>query len=329
MATSTAAPTEETTDSILTSASVAGRRAAGAGRLRRSASAAGGIELRTIEPGDTEEVARIMFEAFGEIHDHHDFPRDFPTLQAATELTTAFAAHPDIWGIVAVSDGSIVGSNFLDQRGPVRGVGPITVDPAVQGRRVGRRLMEAVVERGADARGVRLLQDAFNTRSLALYASLGFAVREPIALIGGQVRNFSPTGLDVRPLGPGDLKECERLHRRVHGFERTRELHDAIGSPVLRPVVGVRDGRIVAYAAGVEFAAAAHGVAESEQDMADLILGALDQTEAPASLLLPTRQDALLRSCLDAGLRVVKPMTYMTIGEHHRPDGAWFPSVLY
>jgi hypothetical protein len=36
--------------------------------------------------------------------------------------------------VVAEIDGRVVGSNFLDERGPVRGVGPITVDPAAQGR---------------------------------------------------------------------------------------------------------------------------------------------------------------------------------------------------
>lgn len=48
----------------------------------------------------------------------------------------------------------------------IRGVGPITVDPTVQTRGVGRQLMRAVIDCGADGAGVRLLQDAFNTRSM-------------------------------------------------------------------------------------------------------------------------------------------------------------------
>lgn len=62
--------------------------------------------------------------------------------------------------------------------------------------------------------------------------------------------------------------------------------------------------------------------------MSALIAGALDAVDDPASFLLPTRQGELLRRALDAGLRVVKPMTYMTIGEHREPRGAWVPSVL-
>jgi predicted N-acetyltransferase YhbS len=99
------------------------------------------VTLRPIEPADRDEAARIVYEAFAGIHDRHGFARDFPTLEAALQLTTGFVAHPSIWGVVAEIDGRIVGSNFLDERGPIRGVGPITVDPVAQGRGVGRRLM--------------------------------------------------------------------------------------------------------------------------------------------------------------------------------------------
>jgi GNAT superfamily N-acetyltransferase len=136
------------------------------------------VALRPIEPGDAAETARIVYEAFAGIH-RHRFARDFPTLDTAAQLVDAFIGHPSIHGVVAELEGRVVGSNFLDARGPITGVGPITVDPRAQAAGVGRRLMEAVLEPGAEARGVRLLQDAFNTASLALYSALGFAVRDP------------------------------------------------------------------------------------------------------------------------------------------------------
>lgn len=93
--------------------------------------------------------------------------------------------HPGFWGVVAEIDGQVVGSNFLDERDPIRGVGPITVDPGCRTPGVGRRLMEAVLVRGERAPGIRLVQDAFNMRSLGLHESLGFAVMEPVAVIRG------------------------------------------------------------------------------------------------------------------------------------------------
>ena len=295
----------------------------------RSSSSGRPVDLRPIEPADRDEAARIVYEAFAGIHDHHRFARDFPTIDAATQLTTGFIAHPSIYGVVAEIDGRIVGSNFLDERGPVRGVGPITVDPAAQGHGVGRALMQAVLDRGAGARGIRLLQDSFNTGSLSLYASLRFEVAEPVALMSGRPRSNGIAGVEVRPLERGDLGEAERLHRRVHGFERSAELEDALEIPDFSPVVAIREGRIVAYAATLTFFPAAHAVAESQADMAGLIAGALAQTDESGSFLLPTRQAELFRWLLGEGLRVVKPMTYMTVGGYESPAGAWIPSVLY
>jgi hypothetical protein len=59
------------------------------------------------------------------------------------------------------------------------------------------------------------------------------------------------------------------------------------------------------------------------------ILGALAAAEQPASFLLPARQAGLFRWCLAEGFRVVKPMTYMAIGEYPEATGPWIPSVLY
>lgn len=287
------------------------------------------VHLRAIEPRDHEVAARIMYEAFAGIHDHHRFPRDFPTLDVARELVAGFSAHPSIWGVVAESDERVVGSNFLDERGAVRGVGPITVDPDAQAGGVGRLLMDAVIARGARADGIRLLQDSFNTGSLALYSSLGFRVEEPVALMAGTPSVRAPRGVEVRPLVEDDIPSCEELCLFVHGFERTRELRDALEAPGLHPYVALREGRIVAYASTLDAFGAAYAVAESEEDMFALIAGAVVPDGPPASFLLPLHQHDLLRRSLAAGLRVVKPMNYMVIGRYRRPRGAWIPSVLY
>jgi len=50
---------------------------------------------------------------------------------------------------------------------------------------------------------------------------------------------------------------------------------------------------------------------------------------AGPGILIPTRNAELLRWCLVSGLRVVQPMTLMSIGLYSEPTGAWFPSVTY
>jgi predicted N-acetyltransferase YhbS len=283
------------------------------------------IELREAEPADVEICARILFDAFGQIHDHHRFPRDFPSMEAATGMLAAWVPHPEVWGVVAEIDGRIVGSNFLDERDPIVGVGPITVDPEGQNAGVGRKLMEAVIERGKDAPGIRLVQDAFHMRSLSLYSSLGFDVTASCVVMSGTPRG-SAQRVDVRPLTEGDLEECEALCEKVHGFTRTGALRDALQA--FAPHVAVRDGRIVAYATTLNFWPMAYGVAETEDDMKGLLLGAAEATGEPLALLVPLRS-GLFPWCLEQGLRAVKPMNVMARGSYEEPRGCWFPSVIY
>lgn len=147
------------------------------------------FELRSITAADSDDCARIIYHAFKDLADRHGFPPDLPSIEAATQLASAFISHPAIYGLAADEGGKLLGSNFLSEGDPVRAVGPITVDPAVQGTGIGRLLMQAVMERGRDAIGIRLVQDAFNARSLSLYASLGFEVREPLLLMQGRPKS--------------------------------------------------------------------------------------------------------------------------------------------
>ena len=287
------------------------------------------IHIRTFTPEDLPAIGRIVFAAFKSIAERHNFPLDFPTPEAAAGLTRVFGNHPKIYGVVAESDGVVVGSNFLDQRDAIAAVGPITVEPQAQCAGVGRRLMQAVIERGrsSDARGIRLVQDAFNSASLSLYTSLGFDAREPLALMTGKTRQKPSAGAEVRPLREADLEGCAELCRRVHGFDRVNELRDAMA--MFGALVLVREGRVVAYASAPNFWPLNHGVAETEEDLRALLAGASAVGDAPLMLLVPTRRAEFFRWCLAQGLRVVKPMTLMSMGEYREPAGAFYPSVGY
>jgi len=205
-------------------------------------------------------------------------------------------------------------------------VGPISVDPNLQGRGVGRQLMEAVIERGKGAPGIRLLQDSFNMLSLALYASLGFKEREPVVVMSGRPASGPVEGIEVRPLTEDHLDECGALCKSVHGFERTNELRGAMHA--WSPFVALRDGRVSAYATTLTFWPMAHGVAETDEDMQALLLGVAAVSDDPLSILVPLRT-ALFHWCLAEKLRSIKPMNLMTVGAYQEPRGSWFSSVLY
>ncbi|HEX6979740.1 MAG TPA: GNAT family N-acetyltransferase [Alphaproteobacteria bacterium] len=285
------------------------------------------VNIRVATPSDADACGRIMYAAFKGIAERHGFPPDFPSVEAATQLANSFIAHPSIFGVVAEEDGRVIGSNFLSEGDPIRGVGPITVDPHRQGGGVGRRLMEAVLERGRGVAGIRLLQAAYNMRSMSLYASLGFEVREPILVMAGRPVSRPPSGVTIRRMTKQDLDVCDALCVRIHGISRASEQAEALQS--FAPVVVERDGRVTGYLTAPTFWIVNHGVAETEDDMKALFLGAGAAEAAPLSFLLPTRQASLFRWCLGEGLKAVMPMTLMTIGTYRTPSGSYLPSVFY
>ena len=140
------------------------------------------LVLRAPLPVDVEPCGRILSDAFTNLHRRHGFPAHFPTHEIGVQFISGPMRNPSYYGVVAELDGKVVGSNFLDERDQIRAIGPISVDPSAQGHGGGRKLMEAVIERGSGAPGIRLVQEAFNTSSLPLYASLGFDPVEPLFL---------------------------------------------------------------------------------------------------------------------------------------------------
>ena len=234
-------------------------------------------------------------------------------------------AHPGFYAVVGEVDGRIVGGNFLDERSTVAGVGPITVTPTLQNSRIGRLLMEDVLERGARRKvsGIRLVQATYHRRSLALYAKLGFDVRETLSGMHGPPIRAAVSGRSIRAGAETDTAACNALCRRVHGFERAGEIADALAQRALHVVE--HDGRLTGYTTGVGWFT--HTVGESNDDLKALIGSA---TEYPGlGFLLPTRNAELFRWCLAHGLRVVQQMTLMTIGLYNDPQGAYLPGALY
>jgi GNAT superfamily N-acetyltransferase len=281
--------------------------------------------LRPATPDDAAACGRICYDAFCAINDEHRFPRDFPSAEVATGLLRMLIDHPGFYGVIAERDGKIIGSNFLDERAPVVGIGPITVDPAVQNQGVGRRLMQAVIDRAA-SRGVpsvRLCQATFHRRSLCLYTTLGFRTRELLSCMNGPPLKRNLPGYHVRAATLPDLAACNAVCLDVHGFERGGELKEAIQRDTATVVE--RDGQITGYATEVGFFA--HSVARSNQDLIALIAAASEFTGP--GFLLPTRNYDVLGWCLANGLRLQYPMTYMTTGLYSEPVGAYLVCVLY
>ena len=162
------------------------------------------VAIRRAKPADAPECGRICYEAFTLINVRHGFPPDFPNPEVATGVLSRMFSHPGFYAVVAEIEGKIVGSNALDERTRIAGVGPITVNPEIQNQSVGRKLMKSVRDRAAERNfpGVRLLQAAFHNRSLSLYAKLGFDMREFMSVMQGP-----PIKCRIVSLVPGEWSE--------------------------------------------------------------------------------------------------------------------------
>ena len=281
------------------------------------------LHIRDASPTDAEACGRIFYDAFAAIAHRHAFPVEPDSPEFTASFAKLMLSLNGIVCVVAERDGTVVGSGFADARGSIAGIGPVTVDPAHQDAGTGRRLMEALLDRTRGAAGVRLVQTAYHYRSLALYAKLGFVVREPLSVLQGAPLQRSTPGLSVRRAHPNDIPACDALCRRVHGHDRSGELHAAIAGGTARIVE--RPDRISGYATG--FGYGSHAVAEENQDLQALIASA--EAFVSLGILVPSRNAPLLSWCLDNGLRLVQQSTLMTIGLYNEPQGAWLPSIVY
>ena len=281
------------------------------------------VELRRAEAADVPELGRICYEAFKGIAEKHGFESDFSSVEFAQQVIGMLMQQEDIYSIAAFDGGAAKGSNFMEMWDEVAGVGPVSVDVSTQGEGIGRRLVEEGIAQ-ARKQGfemVRLTQESFNMQSLALYASMGFDTKEPLAymaLDGSQLVDEA-----FRPATVDDLPAMDELCRSVYGVSRTGEC--AAFMRVGIPAFVLDRGHVVGYLIAL---ALGHGVAESEDDMLALLAG-VGAAVPESHSIVPLRSGGLYRRALAAGHRNSKVMNLMALGPYEEPQGAYCPSAMF
>lgn len=283
------------------------------------------LQIRDAEPQDVRPCGEIMYEAFRDIAESHNFPPDFPNAEAAAGILDMMQQDPYFDGFVAESDGQRLGSLFLSRRSPVGGISVLTIDPAAQDQSVGRTLMQHgmrhLAEHGHDRQ--QLIQAAYHNRSLCLYTKLGFVATETLSnLIGAPIEADVPDRT-VRAAGADDVDACNALCRQVHGFDRPAEVSAAVEQKTALVVEG--DGEITGYTSGVGFAG--HAVGRSNRDL-EALLASVDEFTGPG-VLIPTSNGELLRWCLENGLQLRQQLILMDTAPTAPPQqGVHWPAIL-
>jgi GNAT superfamily N-acetyltransferase len=286
----------------------------------------------TIRPPNVDDInpcGRIMYEAFSMINERHGFPNlEVPTEESGKQFVKFYIKNRHYYGVVAELDNKVVGSIFIDEHNPeVFGWTIMGVSQDAQGKGIGKRLSQEMVERCKIAPGVRFLQHTFNTKTIGIYTSLGYDVRELVALLSGKPKTEIPSNVEIRRMSVQDLDECAHLCKKNYGFDRNAELRDAL--IFFKPFVILRENRITGYISAADNWGQNHGVAETEEDMKMLIGGVSSIMSDNLTFLLPFKHSNLLRWCLKEGFRIVKPFTLMSTGRYIEPRGIYITSVIY
>lgn len=281
--------------------------------------------IRAIQPQDVEACARAAYAAHSAVAKAHNVPCEHPSPEFSLGMIGNKVKDPNAVGFVAECGGQVVGSIFLNifPETPVAAIGPLTVDPAVEGSATGRALMQAALDQARDRHieQVRLVQSPSHLRSLALYVKLGFEVREPLVLVSGKPSGEHSIDGSVRPATMDDMPACNNLCIAAHGFVRGFELRLAIAQKSARVVE--RDNRIRGYSTGLGLRG--HAIGDTTEDL-KLLIGAAPAVMGPG-FFVPVRNGELLRWLFDNGCRASWPATLMTYGHYKEVARAFMPSI--
>jgi acetyltransferase (GNAT) family protein len=245
-------------------------------------------------------------------------------------LVRALLAADPIGGFVAEDDaGHVVGHAWVHPRGRVATIGPIAVEPAAQRRGAGRALLERCLAAvGPRATQVRLVQDAFDVGSLALYLSEGFRIVAPLLELELPVETVVPEpaalpGVVVRPATPGDLPRIVARDARAFGAERAHDVERRLTAGAA--VVADRRGSVAGYALG-GFGCLGSAAADDPNlvlAMIAALTGVAALRAAPLRVMIASTDRPQVDGLLDLGFRLFRACHYMIRGGGTAPPAGY------
>jgi ribosomal protein S18 acetylase RimI-like enzyme len=129
------------------------------------------MEIKVATPADAEAILEVQKAAFGPVADEYDQATLPPLQESLEDLVRDFRTHTIL---IALEDGRVVGS----VRGTLwRGtceVGRLVVDPAYQGRGIGKALALEIERHFGNATRFELFTGQHGGPALHIYAQLGY-----------------------------------------------------------------------------------------------------------------------------------------------------------
>jgi ribosomal protein S18 acetylase RimI-like enzyme len=282
------------------------------------------LEIRPAEPRDVERAGDVNFLAFYQTALSHGVPPVVTTPGESRRYIRYLLDFDPFGGVVAEEDGDLVAVAWLHARGAVATIGPLAVDPRVQGRGIGRRVLERLIEvAGKGVPQIRLVQESYNVASLGLYLRAGFRVVTPLLdlqLPAGSpgVSPRVPPGLAIRPASTEDRTRLVARDARAFGATRAQSVDLYLGRG---RVMVVEEGQsLTGYAMGMGFEATAF-LGSASADDPDVLLALLGTVASDLAAhghavrtLVPATDRRLVDGLLGLGFRVFRACQYMVRG---------------
>jgi ribosomal protein S18 acetylase RimI-like enzyme len=283
-----------------------------------------GLTLRPAEDRDVDRAGDVNFLAFYEAALVHRLPPVVTTPAESRRYIRYLLEFDPLGGVVAEEDGEVVGVGWVHPRGAVATIGPLAVEPRVQRRGVGRRLLERLIElAGKGVPQVRLVQESYNAVSLGLYLRAGFRVVAPLLELElgagtALVPPRAPAGLTVRQAASEDRARLVTRDARAFGAPRPQSIDLYLRRG--RVMVAEQGGTLAGYGMGIGFATSAFlgSAAADDPEILLLLLGTLASELAARGhgvrALVPAVDRRVVEGLLAVGFRVFRACHYMVRG---------------
>lgn len=185
--------------------------------------------IRPMTPDDVEAADLVAFEAM-----HTALPDIGETPEERAQRAQARIAHllaTDPGGSwVAEERGRVVGLALALVREGLWGLSLFAVRPELQGRGIGRELLDAALRHGGAVRGWMILSST-DPRAMRRYARAGFKLLPTVAAAGIVERSaLPPTPDDIRVASLDEIELTAEASRAVRGAAHVVDLPSALES---------------------------------------------------------------------------------------------------
>ena len=164
---------------------------------------------------------------------------------------------------------------------------------------------------------VRLCQDSFNMRSLALYASPGFDTKEPLAYLA--LSNAGAIDGALRPATKDDLPAMDELCKSIYQISRGRECEAFMNLGF--PISVLERGHIRGYLVGGPLASGADAEKAASQTPGEQLLGRTVELHGQ-KVRVAVRQHAEERLRHRRATQVIEEAEVGVVGDRNDPGPA-------